>query len=745
MIFDFVRRPVILDMFKKTRLTNEASGSPIMLTDSANSKVLDFNVYGRSTQTQYSGKNLLKNTTATQTVNGITFTVNEDKSVTVNGTATSNAYIALCSMTLASGDYILSGCPNGGGDNTYRLYFYIGNTLHSDKGAEKAFTLAEDTTFSPMIIVYSGQTVNNIKFYPMIRLASVTDSTYEPYTNGASPNPDYPQAIKSVGDMGYFDGELLQGLYNMNTGAFSSSGTYVCNKTPIPCDSGDSVKIIYEEETSGIVVIFYDEDMTYINSVYGQNISEFESTAPTNAKYFNFDIGATSTITPQTAKHICVTINDKYALIEKSVGKNLLDVVTTSYSHSGVALTVNDDKTITLNGTCVEGASYAVTLINNLKLYAGQYVLTGNPLQGHNYRISIKVNNVYYADDGNGVTFTVNETTYCEVFFIVNGGTTYNNVTYKPMIRPVGTDDTYEPYKESRKYIPISAPIRGLGEVTDVASLSECEVARKYTKVVFDGSSDEGWSLKTIGCELYLNNTNSGNALCTHYKKNNGVSWGDLQDNEFNIVGTVLRIKDDTHQSTLDEWKAHLQSNPITVIYELATPVTSILGAALVSGELETFNNVTQIVGTDNPDMWVQYYTDTAQTVANEINTLDTQLTNLQEQVSELAGRDLYLENWQHSDDVSSMGGLLPYVELPNGITNSDYVIVSCDYGFTSASGSNAEMYHVIDEGTDQKVTPIVRFDTKEIVTYIEDTLGQIDEGNKWVHLRVMLRKIVKG
>ena len=32
----------------------------------------------------------------------------------------------------------------------------------------------------------------------MVRLASVTDATYEPYTNGASPNPTYPQEIQSA-------------------------------------------------------------------------------------------------------------------------------------------------------------------------------------------------------------------------------------------------------------------------------------------------------------------------------------------------------------------------------------------------------------------------------------------------------------------------------------------------------------------------------------------------------------------
>ena len=34
----------------------------------------------------------------------------------------------------------------------------------------------------------------------MIRLESITDDTYEPFTNGASPNPQYPQPIEVSGE-----------------------------------------------------------------------------------------------------------------------------------------------------------------------------------------------------------------------------------------------------------------------------------------------------------------------------------------------------------------------------------------------------------------------------------------------------------------------------------------------------------------------------------------------------------------
>lgn len=62
--------------------------------------------------------------------------------------------------------------------------------------------------------------------YPMIQLASSTDESYEPYTGGKpSPNPDYPQEIKSVGDNGSIElnvrGKNLVDVYG-----YSASGMF---------------------------------------------------------------------------------------------------------------------------------------------------------------------------------------------------------------------------------------------------------------------------------------------------------------------------------------------------------------------------------------------------------------------------------------------------------------------------------------------------------------------------------------
>lgn len=132
-------------------------------------------------------KNILKNNTTSQTVNGVTFTVNEDGSVTANGTASNTTWLALYRSAIPMGNYILSGCPNGGGDNTYRMqlrkYSDSTDVTAKDTGNGSRFEI-EDSTIEYVVHigVSKGRTVNNLTFYPMIRYASITDDTYEPYS-----------------------------------------------------------------------------------------------------------------------------------------------------------------------------------------------------------------------------------------------------------------------------------------------------------------------------------------------------------------------------------------------------------------------------------------------------------------------------------------------------------------------------------------------------------------------------------
>lgn len=122
---------------------------------------------------------------------GITYTVNSDGSITANGTATGNSQFffdadIVGNKTLKVGStYILSGCV-GGSSSTYKLFAdkYDGLfTLLANQydGEDQYFTVPNDADFVRIgLTIYSGTTVEDLTFYPMVRSASIRNSSYQP-------------------------------------------------------------------------------------------------------------------------------------------------------------------------------------------------------------------------------------------------------------------------------------------------------------------------------------------------------------------------------------------------------------------------------------------------------------------------------------------------------------------------------------------------------------------------------------
>ena len=127
-------------------------------------------------------KNLLKNNAVTQTVSGVTFTINDDKSITVNGTATAQISFRINGKVgLGIGNYILTGCPSGGSNNTFYLTAYASSAWLKSPDFGSGCKIENKTVTQVVISIASGYTANNLKFYPMLRDADITDDTYEPY------------------------------------------------------------------------------------------------------------------------------------------------------------------------------------------------------------------------------------------------------------------------------------------------------------------------------------------------------------------------------------------------------------------------------------------------------------------------------------------------------------------------------------------------------------------------------------
>lgn len=135
------------------------------------------------------GRNLLPNNIQASTTSGVTFTIDNGR-VIANGTATATIVLALSnSCALAPGDYVLTGCPAGGGTNDHFKIDIVrnGESLRRiDSGNGTTITVDTAGLYTARIVIYSGEVCNNLTFAPMVRLSGES-ADYVPY-NGA----EYP-------------------------------------------------------------------------------------------------------------------------------------------------------------------------------------------------------------------------------------------------------------------------------------------------------------------------------------------------------------------------------------------------------------------------------------------------------------------------------------------------------------------------------------------------------------------------
>lgn len=630
---------------------SSVSGNNPTANNSTDGKPSYLNVGGYTEQKTLSGKNLFNPYTMTSTtLFGVTYSKNDDNSFSVNGTATQLSLQHIGNVDLKAGTtYILSGghsdasltLRNSGGDVTYC----------QDNGEGAQYTPTEDMSVYLFIRVASGVTVSNAKVYPMVRTTG--NATYEPYVGGtASPNPDYPQHIASNGDKGYFDGVLQSGYYNGTTGALVASQASVSCKNPILCSQGDSIHIKCEEIIPTLRVLFYDNEDNFISTDSVTQATEITSEVPQNTAYMRFNLGGNggnggnggTSFTPSTAKHICVTINGMYALRVETRGKNILPITTATRTTNGITLTINNDGTVTCNGTATASTYFVLHKFNLLA--NTKYILSGCPSGGSysTYFLAIDgmSNNIF--DVGNGSSYSVAKDVARDVVLGIMKGTTVSNLTFKPMIRLDGMgDDTFEPYTETTALIPVSSPFYD-GDYIEVYADGSGQIVRENDSYIVNGS--ETITIQStnnngiVNYQMALNTEAHSSAFFTNAKSTHllGQTQSIASVTQegiavflgLNATTLYLRLSQDRF-STVEELKTWLTSNPITCIYKRETPTSTPLTAEQVDAfrQLQTFNGVTHVNA--DGEVVMRYYanTDSGETVSilqNKVIELDSKL-----------------------------------------------------------------------------------------------------------------------
>ena len=190
------------------------------------------------------GYNILKhyyNKGFTYTINGMTFTINDDYSVTINGTATGDAFFNLNNVEgyytqITEGETYTAytGVANEGLSFALKT---LDNTLliYSTNVIQKSYVSTYSGNTCMYLKVTSGYTLNNLTVYPMlVKGTEITE--YEPY--GAMPSIDYPSPINSITNVDYKIIGKNMAPANVETKTISgvsvknnNDGTYTLNGT----------------------------------------------------------------------------------------------------------------------------------------------------------------------------------------------------------------------------------------------------------------------------------------------------------------------------------------------------------------------------------------------------------------------------------------------------------------------------------------------------------------------------------
>lgn len=416
-----------------------------------------------------------------------------------------------------------------------------------------------------------------------IKIGLTQFETWEPYTGGQpAPNPDYSMVVQGNGKYGFWDGKFENGVYNSATGKPESGTNHIrcLNDIVYPLKSGDKIKFIYEKPVN-IGILLFDKQgvLTYASS---SKLAEWEYTVTKDQERFRFYILDRDGVNTETAKHLTITINDKYAIAVKSKSVNLKPP-TTVFLWNCEQSFYGDTDVIksTLASTVTGEVSYGQYRIGEYRELAGKtiyvkrngslvnqtiYTVTGdhtvkqvvNPSSTGKYTIPTGID----ADHVDILLYTaIGKTTELERMC----------VSFSP-------DVDYVPYYDNTTYIPVDYPLFEGDKI--IQRNREYKLIRKWGFKTYDGSDDENWNIiyneENNVYNIYIadmkNDGKRGLLVPNNYFYNNEYGYA-LHSSYISSSGNYnIIISPDMNIDTVQEWKDWLKTHTMYCVYELATP-----------------------------------------------------------------------------------------------------------------------------------------------------------------------------
>lgn len=597
-----------------------ASGNSVHIEDSG---TLDFDwkINGGHKQETRDGYNLLI-PPASKTESGITFTINKDNSVTVNGTATANTSINFINkegspyMSFEAGTYRLTGCPNGGSSTTYRMGMNLsGDSFDTGDGATKTITTAV-TNRSVWLIVYKGTTVNNLTFYPML-IKSTEDKPYEQY--GVSPSSDYPSKIETVGsNVNLLENKATTQTINGVTFTVNKDGSVMANGTTTTSITFKINNDIVPKNISNLILSGCPNNGS--NTTYDLKIELYKNNVWTKALY-DFENGVdTGDLSEYTSCMISITIRKDYNAnnlifkpkLEKGtkatpyspygMGCVKIDVINKNlYNGKNEIGGINNDGSLNNNADRWRAIDY-INVENSTDISINIYNITTTGALGkyclydknYNFLSSTQIINI-------NTVVNVSNVSYFRFWFLNDKVPTNTKI----QVETGSTPTTYAQHQSQTAIMPIQQEMLTGDYISSVEH-------HEWGKLVLTGNENFAQAQNANKLNYFYLNYNlikiKGKIISNMLKSvKSGEIWNKTSYDDVVQVSdnkqTINIMLSDTTITTLQQFKEKLKElynagTPIIIYYELATPVNlelTVEQKSIRDTKLYTYKNITNI------------------------------------------------------------------------------------------------------------------------------------------------------
>lgn len=269
----------------------------------------------------------------------------------------------------------------------------------------------------------------------------------------------------------------------------------------------------------------------------------------------------------------------------KIVGKNLLKPYG-SYPKINYGITLNlMNDGIHVNGKCTGSSWHAFIYSDTLQ--AGTYYINGiKGASNSRYQVVLYKNSaILNYITTNNFKLELKEKAKIELsLFLYSGYGTFNDLVLPYMICRNENDlYLYTPYQcQSLLNYTLQNPLYKLGDIYDYIDVNRGKIVRNIEVITFDGSDDEGWCLSST---QYTNNIRFHTSilgdstihlnllvLCNKFSYIKNMQGNDLMGISYTNTLDIQLDKSNLSTQDLTGFKTWLNKNPITVVYQLATP-----------------------------------------------------------------------------------------------------------------------------------------------------------------------------